>query len=474
MPVRRTTRVVVAAVLWLTGGAAARAVPAPPTTDPADAAVVGAQAYVYGLPLLELLRVRREQTSVRCPDQDGNAPVNSFSHAARFPDATFRTVVAPNTDTLYSIAHLDLARGPLVIRHPDMGARYYSFALLDPWTNVIATPGAREDGGRAGAVVVRLAGQDVSAAPRGARVVTSPSRRVWVIGRTLAGDVRDQRVAHALMTRYRLTTLGGAAPSYPRGCRPGTPRRYPVPTDGPGFVAALNAALADNPPPVRDGSLLARLRPYGIGAGLSPDRAGLDPATRAALYRAVATRAAELPQEAKAQALAGAEQHGGWYTPQSDIGDYGTDYRFRAYIALLGLGANTPDEAVYPAGLASSDGLLLDGSHAYRITFARGQEPPARYFWSLTMYDANGYLVANPAERYSLGPSHPPLVRRPDGSVVVEVRSTRPSDPQVNWLPAPASGQFRLNLRLYGPSAAVLDGRWAPPPVQDLGPRQLS
>jgi hypothetical protein len=295
-----------------------------------------------------------------------------------------------------------------------------------------------------------------------------------VIGRTLAGDRRDQRVAHALMVRYRLTALDGSAPRFSTRCTPGTPKTYPTPADGPGFVAALNAALRDNPPPTRDGSLLSRLRPYGIGAGLSPERAGLDPVTLSALYQGVAARARALPQEAKAQALVSAEQHDGWYLPASDIGDYGTDYTFRAYIALLGLGANTPDEAIYPAGVAAGNGLPYDASHSFRLTLPMGQEPPARYFWSLTMYDTDGYLVANEANRYSLGPSHPPLVRRPDGSIVIEIRRTRPTDPTVNWLPSPASGGFRLNLRLYGPLAAALDGRWAPPPVQDLGPSQLS
>ena len=468
MQTRHALALALASSLVVAGGVTARAQPAGP--DPVTAAQVGAEAYQYGLPLLEFLRVRREMTSVRCPDEVGNAPVNSFSHVAAFPDATFRTVVAPNTDTLYSIAHLDLSAGPLLLRHPDMGRRYYSFAMLDPYTNVIATPGAREDGYRAGAVVIRLAGQDIGKAPRGARIVTSPNSRVWIIGRTLAGDGRDQHAAHVLMTHYRLTDLAGRSPHFAAGCTPGKPLTYPTPKDGPGFIAALDTALRDNPPPVRDSTLLTRLRPYGIGPGLSPSRAGLDPVTLTALYEGVAAKATSLLQEAKASALQGAEQAGGWYTPQSDIGDYGTDYTFRAYIALLGLGANTPDEATYPTGLADGHGVLYDASQNYRLTFARGQEPPATYFWSLTMYDTNGYLVANAANRYSLGPSHPPLRRQPDGSVVIDIQHSKPADPSANWLPAPGSGGFRLNLRLYGPKPAALDGRWTPPGVQDLGP----
>lgn len=470
MRARRMLALAVAAGLLLSGTASAQDRPG----DPASAAQLGAAAYEYGFPLLESLRVRREMTSVRCADEEGNAPLNTFSHVSRFPDAAFRTVVRPNTDTLYSIAHLDLAARPLLLRYPDMGSRYFSFAMLDAYTNVLAIPGLREDGSRAGSVVVRLAGQDVRSAPRGARVVTAPSRHVWVIGRTLAGDRADQRRAHATMQRYRLTDLAGRAPTSPPGCRPGSPATFPTPTDGPAFVHALNAAMRQDPPPPRDAGILARLRPYGIGAGLSPDRAGLDPVTLAALYRGVALKASTLSQEATAQALAAAVQAGGWYEPPSHIGDYGSDYAYRAAIAKLGLGANTPEEATYPVGVTAGNGVLYEGSRRYRLTFAKGQEPPSRFFWSLTMYDAEGYLVDNAIDRYSLGPTHPPLARRPDGSVVIEIGHDDPRDRTVNWLPAPANGMFRLNLRLYGPRPAALDGRWTPPPVEDLGPRETA
>ncbi|MCW2778291.1 MAG: hypothetical protein JWN17_2016 [Frankiales bacterium] len=472
MHARRPLALALAAVALVSGAGVARAVP---STDPVTALSLGQQAYDYGVPLLESLRVRREMSSVRCADHEGHAPVDTFSHVQRFPDATFRTVVAPNTDTLYSIAHLDLGAGPLVLRHPDMGSRYYSFAMLDPYTNVIATPGAREDGSRAATVVVRWPGAPGrTPVPQGARVVTAPDRHVWVIGRTLAGDAADQARAFATMQRYRLTRLDGTRIPTPPACPAPVHQSFPTPKDGQAFVASLNAALRVDPPPRRDAPLLARLKPYGIGAGLSPERAGLDPVTLAALYRGVSDEAALLPTEAKADAAVSAEQHSGWYEPQADIGRYGTDYAFRARIALVGLGANTREEATYPTGITDGTGALYDGSRDYRLVFSKGQEPPARYFWSLTMYDTDGYLVPNAAGRYSLGPSHPPLRRRADGSVVIDVRHTRPSDPTVNWLPSPASGGFRLNLRLYGPAPQALDGRWAPPGVQDLGPAGLS
>ena len=243
-----------------------------------------------------------------------------------------------------------------------------------------------------------------------------------------------------------------------------------MPTTGREFLDQLGEALKLNPPPARDLPLLRQLRAYGIGPGLSPESAGLDPVTLAALYQGVAAAARTLPVTGKAEILLGAASHGGWYMPQANIGRYGTDYHFRAVIAIYGLGANTREEAVYPTGLTDGSSVPYLGTNDYRLTFSKQQLPPARYFWSLTMYDGDGYLVPNAAKIYAVGPSHPPFHTRSDGSVVIAIQHTRPSDPDVNWLPAPASGQFRLNLRLYGPDVDVLDGTWTPAGVVNLGP----
>lgn len=460
----------IAAVVAATPAAAETRTLVSPDPTAAEAEALGAQAYDYGFPLLEFLRVRREQTSVRCPDGKGDAPVNSFSNARRFADASERTVVAPNTDTLYSIAHLDLGDGPILLGHPRMGKRYYGFELIDPYTNVIAIPGQREDGGAAASIQVRWRkhGEGV-AAPRGARVIKSRYRRVWVIGRTLATDAGDQRKAHRLMTKYRLTKPNGRARRFGRGCDPGEPAEYPTPTDGPGFIAALNRALKRNPPPRRDAALLDRLAPLGVGPGLSPEAAGLAPDVLAALYDGVAAEAAALPGRTRVALFAEALQTDGWFLPPKDIGNYGTDYELRAQVAIAGLGANTPDEAIYPTALAGDDGALLDGARDYRLTFPPGDEPPVRFFWSVTMYDSSGYLVDNPIDRYSLGPTHPPLVEQSDGSIAIAIQRTQPTDPSLNWLPSP-SGGFRVNLRLYGPTAAARSGAWRPPAIVGAGP----
>jgi hypothetical protein len=470
-------RSLVAAVAVGTALLAGSATPASAAApDATQAAVLGEQAYEYGFPLVDLLRIRAEMTSVACPDGRGNAPVNSFSHATGFATADDRTVVLPNTDTLYSLAHLDLKKGPITLSHPDMGKRYFSFELVDPWTNVIAIPGKREDGPDAASYVVKWKGEGSARPPasfkkpKGAEVIKSKYRRVWVIGRTLATDAKsDQKKAKKKMRKYELALPDGKPRKFPKGCNPGEPKTFPTPTDGEPFIEKLSADMAKNPPPARDNPLLEQLATVGVGAGLSPEDAGLSPDALAAFYDAIAAKAAALPTETRLFAYTEALKTDGWFLAPPNIGDFGTDYFLRAIVASAGIGANTPNEAIYPVAIADRNGALFSGANDYRLTFAADDLPPARFFWSVTMYDTEGFLVPNPDNLYSVGPSHGDLVAKPDGSIVVVISRTEPTEGGVNWLPAPDAG-FRLNMRLYGPSKAAQTGAWMPPGVEKLTP----
>ena len=453
-----------ALVLLLSGGAGASSAGAQVSTSVEQARDLGKQAYDYGFPLLDMLRIRHEMTSVPCPDGRGNAPLNTLANASKFATPNDRTVVAPNTDTLYSLSQLDLRKGPVILRHPDMGDRFFDFELVDPYTNVIGYVGTRTTGSDHGRFAIVWNGAKKKVKP-GIEVIKSKYRRVWLIGRTLAGDASDQAKAYDLMKRYKLTRRNGEKFRLPGDCYrgKGEPQKYPLPTTGPEFIEALNKALNKNPPPRRDDPFLAELAPYGIGPGPLPE-IGLPPDVQAALYEGIEQEAATLPITARLDFLRQSIEAKGWIFAKPNIGAFGTDYLTRARIAVVGIGANTPEEAVYPATLTDSDGILLDGANDYRMVIGTGKQPPARYFWSLTMYDRDGFLVANSANRYSLGPSHPPLVERPDGSIVVAISHNPPTEADVNWLPAPTGG-FRLNLRLYGPHKSVLNGNWQPPPV---------
>lgn len=430
---------------------------------PARAAERGAQAYVYGLPLMEFLRVRATMTSVACPDSYGNAPINTFSITPGFARPQDRTVVAPNVDTLYSVAHLDLGDGPVVLSHPDMGSRYFVFQFLDPYTNTLAYVGSRTTGSSAGRFAITWSGAPGSPVP-GTTPVTVEHRRIWVIGRTLAGDLADQQAALGLMRQFTLSAPGGATP--PADCKPGDPVAPPRRT-GLGFLDALSAAMEDNPPPARDAAILARLKTIGVGPGLRVADAGLSRAARSALSASVRTTARELPQLVAASRYGKALTGRGWTAPPATIGDYGTDYVSRAGVAIIGLGANTPEEAAYTTAFLDNRGRRLHGRHVHRLRFAPGNEPPAGAFWSATVYDEDGFLVDAPVRRHAVGTSHPPLVRRPDGSVDIIFSQDRPDDPHVNWLPVPPA-RFDVYLRIYVPAPNVLNGAWRPPAIERL------
>lgn len=446
----------IAVTALLGAGAPARsAVTAP------QAAALGTQAYVYGFPLMEFLRVRATATSVPCPTSTAEAPVNALGIAAGFPGPQDRTVVQPNVDTLYAVAQLDLGAGPVVLGHPDMGDRYFVFQFLDPYTNTVAYVGQRTTGASAGRFAITWSGGP-GAAPAGTTPVVVPSRRIWMIGRVLATDSADQLAARALMRRFTLTPPGGATPN------PDCEHQPPVPAPrrtGIDFLDGLSAAMEDNPPPARDAAFLQRFTAIGVGPGRRVGQARLGPVVRAVLSRAVTATDHAMPKLVEAQQFRGALARRGWMVPPANIGDYGRDYVTRAGVAQVGLGANTPEEAAYSTAQLDVRGRRLDGRRTYALRFGPGQEPPAGAFWSLTLYDEAGFLADVPEDRHAIGSSRPGLHRRPDGSIAVVFSRERPSAPDVNWLPTPR-GRFLVTLRIYRPGPSALSGAWRPPGIE--------
>lgn len=425
-----------------------------------QAAALGTQAYVYGFPLMEFLRVRATTTSVPCPTPTAEAPVNTLGIAGSFPGPDDRTVVQPNVDTLYAVAQLDLGDGPVVLAHPDMGDRYFVLQFLDPYTNTVAYVGQRTTGSSAGRFAITWSGAP-GAAPAGTTPIVVPSRRIWMIGRVLAGDPADQLAARALMRQFTLTPPNGAPPD--PDCEPQPPVTAPRRT-GIDFLDGLSAAMEENPPPARDATFLQRLAAIGVGPGRRVGQARLRPDARAALSRAVTATDHAMPTLVEAQQLRGALTRRGWMIPPANIGDYGRDYVTRAGVAQVGLGANTPEEAAYATAQLDLRGRRLDGRRRYALRFGPGQEPPAGAFWSLTLYDEDGFLADVPEDRHAIGSSRPGLERRPDGSIAVVFSRERPAAPDVNWLPTPP-GRFIVTLRIYRPAPSVLSGAWRPPGI---------
>jgi hypothetical protein len=156
----------------------------------------------------------------------------------------------------------------------------------------------------------------------------------------------------------------------------------------------------------------------------------------------------------------------GWQMNTDTMGVYGDYYLKRAIVAMAGLGANQPDDAIYPLNVADADGSPVVGENKYVLHFDKGDLPPANAFWSLTMYDAEGFQVANSINRFAIG-DRDALKFNADGSLDLFIQSDNPGpELESNWLPAPKSGKLGLTMRLYAPRQEALDGRWNPPAIK--------
>jgi hypothetical protein len=435
------------------------AAPAAAATKEQQAYQAGLAAYVYGYP-----PVLSQLSADKIPPQT-LLNINAISS----PEA--RAVVLPNVDTPYTVANLDLEAEPLVLHVPAITDRYYVFEFLDAYTNVIGYVGTRTTGTEAGDYALTGPGF-TGALPAGVKRVSSPTNRIVVIGRTLLLGPDDMPNVRRIQEQYGLTPLSdvaaGADPKPGPILDRSPPRTAPPLPEGLAFFDYLGDVLAAQAPPARDAKLLARLEKLGIGPGLHPSADDLAPAVRRGLGRAAAAgpaRVDALVGRFRAQARRGGH---GW-SLQTKIGRYGTDYVLRAITARIGLWANTADEAFYPLADQDAKGRRLDGRHRYVLHFARSQLPPARAFWSLTMYDKDLFLYDNELDRYALGDRSEGMRRDADGGLTIYLQHDRPAAGRVgNWLPAPAT-RFTVTLRLYDPAPRALDGRWKPPGIQRRG-----
>jgi hypothetical protein len=219
----------------------------------------------------------------------------------------------------------------------------------------------------------------------------------------------------------------------------------------------LAVLLLDNPPPRADAAILERFASIGLIAGQP-----FNPSPDMALTLGKAKEHARWTLEQKAENLG--EAVNGWRIVTRDIGTYGTDYLQRAAVAVFGLGANLPADAVYPATSVDVTGQPLDGHKSYVLHFQKDQIPPVNAFWSVTLYDRDGYFVPNALGRYAARDSR--LKKNSDGSIDIYLQAYSPGkDREANWLPAPKDAPFNLVLRMYWPKQPVVDGDYEPPGV---------
>jgi hypothetical protein len=435
-----------------------------------EAVAIGREAYVYGYPLVTMEFTRRIMTNAAEP-KDNHAPMGQFHHARTYPNADFRDVTAPNADTLYSTAWLDVSKEPYVLSLPDEEGRYYLMPMLDGYTNVFQVPGKRTTGTKA--QTYAITGPNWKGTlPEGVVEYKSPTAIVWILGRTYCtGTPQDYEAVHAIQDKYSLVPLSAYGKPYtpPKGTiDPQIDMKTPVrdqvdKLDIAAYFKLLASLMKDNPPAQEDAPVVAKMAKIGLGPGGDFDIGKLDPAVAQALAEAPKAGIAEII----AQFKTGPKKVNGWDV-LTKTGVYGTEYANRALVTAIGLGANRPQDAIYPTSIVDVDGQPYSGANPYVMHFEKGQTPPADAFWSLTMYDAQFFFVSNELNKYTVSPRNP-LKYNADGSLDLYVQYQSPgAEKEANWLPAPA-GKFILMLRMYWPKESdpsILDGTWNPPGVK--------
>lgn len=416
------------------------------------------EAYVFGYPLVLMDATRQAMATT--------APSNRLIHRCSPVGPDDRAVVRPNTDTLYSTAWLDLTQDGLVVSVPGTEGRYYVLQLLDAYSNVFASVGTRTTG--TNAFTFAIMGPQCTRAtclPSSVVQLRAPTDTVWLIARLRPRGVADEgaSVIQRALGLHDLSawesgdrrplpatcafsdSTGGDVPPLPPPPPPCVVASMPDAT----FFTTMARLYCRNPPSVRPPSLD---HPVTI-------RESGNEVAQCAMQRILCRTAPNV------------QVHDGWRWVLCGMGDFGSDFLLRAQTALRLLGANVPQDAVYMSTATDTQGRALVGTRDYVMRFAPGRLPPARGFWSVTLYDQAGYLVANAARKYAVS-DEDTLRHEDDGSVPLFIQRDPPATGwESNWLPAPPDGgPFNLLLRLYWPCDDVLQGRWVAPPIDPSFP----
>ena len=438
--------------------------------SPAEARAIAEDVYIYGYPLVTLEMTRRVTTNTAAP-AGLRAPMGQFAHARTFPPITYRDIPGANADTLYSSAWLDLTKEPYVLKIPDAEGRYFMLPMLDGWSDVFQVPGTRTTGDKAQTYVITGPNWK-GKLPTGVTQYKSATNLVWIIGRTYTtGTAQDYEKVHSFQDKISLVPLSAYGKDY-------TPSKGKVDPDidmktstteqvmkmdAAAYFKLLATLLKDNPPTAADAPMVAQMAKIGLVPGKDWDISVLDPT--------IAEGVALAPKAALAKIMAHTPNAGknvnGWVITMP-AGVYGTHYLHRACLNWQGPGWNRAEDAVLPVARVDGAGKTLSGANKYVIHFAKGGQPPVKGFWSVTMYDAEGFFVPNSLDRVDLS-QRSKFNFNDDGSLDLYIQKDSPGkNTEANWLPSP-KGDFGLILRLYWPNKkapSILDGSWMPPAVR--------
>jgi hypothetical protein len=476
-------------------------------------------AYIYGYPLITFDMARRQQTNVEKPDEQ-HAPMNQMINMRTYLPIDNHCCAAPNADTLYTLAWLNVYDEPLIISIPEISNRYYIVPFLDGFSEVIKVISSINDGAKAQTLAITGPGWS-GTLPEGVTEVKSSTAIVWLLGRIYStGTAEDYKAVNDIQDQFEIVPLSAYGKPY-------TPPSGKVDPDFDMKTAAralvnsmdiysyfdyLARLLKTNPPKPEDAEMVEKLVKIGLVPGedfdpstlraldnetvesisaVAEGELGTKPAVHArphfsqgvgviaeqdfdisklgSLDKTLIKLAPKIGLLKMAIKLKRAETTNGWLYFTEGVGNWGTNYVLRGMGNLLGPGWNRAEDAVYPLALKDEDGNAYDGSrYNYVMHFEKGGLPPVDGFWSLTMYDTDLFFVPNAIDRYALS-QRDTFVTNADGSIDLYLQTESPgNDREANWLPAPR-GEFKLVLRVYGPSKtppSILDGSWTPPAVK--------
>ena len=464
--VRSAAAGIAAAVLMTTASAQTA-----PATDGIRS--IAEEAIIYGLPMSMYYKIMNQYA---IDEQSGQykAPFNTIANEPKVYTPADTAIVTPNSDTPYSWLFLDLRAEPVVLCVPEVDKdRYYSVMLTSQYTFNFGYIGSRATGNDAGCYAVAGPGWTGDTPDGVEKVFTSETEFALATYRTQLFDAADIDNVKAIQAKYVVKPLSAflgdpapaAAPAIDWPAIDATTEKKDVLSYLPfllQFAPPTGAAAVED-------QLRAKFATIGIESGKLFPTLALSDADKAAM--AEAGTAADEAIKTKIEKLG--KSVNGWIVATSGVGDrdvYAGDWTQRAAVAVAGILANDPAEAIYPITRHDGDGQPLDGGTSkYTLTFAKDAFPPVNAFWSVTMYDGKTQLlIENPIDRYLINsPMLPDLKTNEDGSLTLYIQKDEPTDPdqKANWLPAP-DGPIYMVMRLYWPKDEVLKGSWSPPAIK--------
>jgi len=435
-----------------------------------EAVSTAVDAYIYGYPLVTFDTVRQQVTNVATPDAE-HAPMGQLIKMRTYPAVDNHCCAAPNADTLYTMVWLDVSSEPWILSIPDMGNRYYIVPMLDGYSEVFKVASPATTGSKAQTYAITGPGWS-GTLPQGMTEVKSATGMVWVLGRIYCtGTPEDYKTVHALQDKFSVVPLSSYGKPYKAVAGPVNPnldmktavRKQVAALDIDTYFNYLAKLMKTNPPTPRDAPMIARMAKIGLVPGKD-----FDPSKLAFVDRELIKTVPKLALVKMVEHMKQQKTTNGWLYFTSGVGEFGTDYLVRGMANALGPGWNRPQDAVYPLSQKDANGDDYDGSaHNYVMHIEKGQFPPVKAFWSLTMYDPEFFFVPNSINRYDLSQRNK-FITNPDGSIDMYLQAESPvKGKEANWLPAP-KGKFALVMRLYWPTTtppSILDGSWKPPAV---------